>query len=110
MGECDVLRRRHSWQEIELLKNETDFGASENRELVFVEARDLSATDAIRAGARNVEESQKVHQCRFAASRGAHDRDEVAVFDRHRDAAQSMNDVVAHAIGFKNVFDFEHAL
>src|SRR5262245_22975472 len=49
-----------------------------------------------------------MHQRGLSRARRTHDRDEVSVFDRERNASERVHRGVAHLIAVMNVLEFDH--
>jgi len=80
-------------QQIELLEHESDLRVPDPRQGVRRQAGHVLAVELVAARARRVEAPEQVHEGRLARARGAHDRHEIAAFDRHGHAAQGVNGV-----------------
>src|SRR5262249_61032314 len=64
--QLDVLERRRSRQQVELLEDEPDLGVADPGELVRREAGHVLAVELVASGARRVEAAQQVHEGRLA--------------------------------------------
>ena len=103
----DVRTRVESGQQVELLEHKADlalahasaFGVGERGQIVAVEH------DAAAVGAR--EPAQQIKECGFAAARGAHDADELALLHAEGNSAQCLDLNFAHVIRLPQVFCFD---
>src|SRR5438552_4124514 len=67
--QLDVVERRGARQQIETLKDESDFLVPDRGELVLRHARDVLSVEEILAGRRLVEAPDDMHERRFPGSR-----------------------------------------
>jgi hypothetical protein len=66
---------------------------------------DLLAVEDDAAFARRVHEAEDVHERRLARARGAEDGDEFALLEIQIHAVQSMDVLIAHAVGLAEAAD-----
>ena len=79
----DVLVGGQGGDQVEGLEDEAHLGATELRERLVVEGREIRVADERRARRERVEPGEAVQQRRLARSRRTHDRGEPAHFERH---------------------------
>jgi len=108
--QLDVLERRCSRQQVEVLKNESDSLASDHRQLRLVQSRHVLAFQDVTAAGRPIEASQHIHQRRFARARRAHHRNELAALDSQVDPAQRVNFDLAQHVGFGHADDLDNGI
>ena len=68
---------------------------------------DIHTVDVHRAGSGRVEASQQMHERGFAAPARPDDRRVFALLNREVDAVQGENFLVADAVAFGDVFEFD---
>src|SRR5207248_305136 len=90
------------------LKDKADLSISNRREFVIVHRGNVSAIKFVTPGSRRIETSKHVHQRRFAAATGTHDGDVFVAPNLKRHAAQGVNDLFAHDVVLRDVFDIDH--
>ena len=106
--QLDVLQRRRTRQQVERLEDEPDLLVPDARQLVVVHVADALAVQQVGCPLdRRVEASDQIHQRGLARARRPHDRDVLAALDRHGDAAQRMDLLVAHDVGLPQVVGFD---
>jgi hypothetical protein len=88
-GQFDIAQRIGARQQIESLKNKTDFAVADFGQLIVVHLADLAAVEFVSAGGRRVQAAEQVHQGGFAGAGRPHDGDVFAALDFQRDAAQA---------------------
>ena len=101
--EEDVLLGGQHRQQVEELKDEADVLAAQLGELAVAERGDRGPVDPHLARGRPVQPGQEMHERRLARARRAHDRGQLALGDRHRDAAQGVHGRVAGAVAAAEV-------
>ena len=84
----DVVERRPAVEQEELLEHEPDRARPERRERAVGELGRRMPVDPDRPGRRPLERPEDVEERRLARAGRADDRDELALLDRERDAAQ----------------------
>ena len=97
-------------EQVELLEHEPDPSVPDVGEVLLVHDADVDAGQAVRAGGRDVEAAEDVHQRRLARSRRAHDRDVVALGDDEVDAAQRLHLDRAGGVGLAHLGQVEDRL
>ena len=103
----DVLDCRSAREQIEALKNESDFRVANHSALIAIELRDVDAVEHVGAGRRTIETSDDVHQRRFAGTGRTHDGDELAFIDVEVDARERVHFDLAHRVSFRELPDFD---
>ena len=101
--ELDVAPGRQVGEQVELLEHEADEDVADAGERVLVEDCDVVAGEAERAGRRDVEAPEDVHQRRLARARRADDRDELALVDRERHRPERRDLERAHRVDLVDV-------
>ena len=104
--QLDVVERRRARQQIERLEHEADLFVADPRQLVVVHLADLFAVQQVRALARRVEAADEIHERRLARPGRPHDGDVLAALDGNRHAAQGVNLLRAHHVGFPQIDGF----
>jgi hypothetical protein len=104
-GQGDVLHRRGARQQVEGLEDEAELAVAHRRARVGIEAGDVLAVEAIAPARRLVEQTEQVHEGRFARSRRAHDGDELAMADRHADTVEGAQRRAAHRVDAREILD-----
>ena len=102
-GELDVVERGGAGEEVEGLEDEADFLVTDAGEFVVVELGDVMAVEPIAAVGRGIEAADEVHQRGLAGAGRAHDGDVLVVADADVDAAEGVDLLVAHLVGFPDV-------
>ena len=105
--QLDVLARRGARQQIETLKNETEFVIANVGELIAIEHGNVGVVQKVTTGGRPIETTENVHQRRFAGTARAHERDEFAALDLERNAAHGVHIDIAGVIRLVNVDQFD---
>src|SRR5690606_28055480 len=90
-GEFDVLARGEGGDEVELLEDDADSLAAEERGAAFVKVVDGGAGDLDASAVGAVEGGQEVEQCGLAAPRLAHDGVEAGLVDGEVHAAERLD-------------------
>ena len=103
-----VLERGERGNQLEALKDEPDFFATELRALVLAEGRQVGVVEEHLTARRCIKTGEQAEQRRLAAARRPDDGDEGALRDAERDVAQHGQLVVAAAIFFGEVPGKEH--
>src|SRR6266478_793584 len=104
-GQFDVFQSGGARQQVEALKNETDFAIADGGQLLLAEAGDLDAFQQIASSAGFVEAAQNIHERRFTAAAGAHDGDELPARNFDTYASQGVNARFPELIVFVNLLD-----
>ena len=105
--ELDVLQRGRACQQIEGLKNESDFLVAHCCQLVVAHCLDCRAIEDVFAGGRPVEAADDVHERRLSRSGRTHDRDVLAMLDDEIDAAQRVNLLRSELIDARQLVHFD---
>lgn len=87
-GEFYIFEGGEGVEELERLKDETDFPAAEAGEIGVGESGGRLAVDENFAGSGEVHGSAQVEKSGFTAATTAHEGDELAGFDGERDAGE----------------------
>ena len=95
----DVLQRGGPRQQVEALEHEADHPAAHVGELGAGQPRHVLAVEQVAAAGGLVEAAHDVHHRGLAGARRPHDRDRRAGVDRQVDAAQRVDEVIAHHVG-----------
>src|SRR6266567_1656297 len=105
--QLDVLTGGCSRQQIEALKNETEFVVADVRQLIAVEHGNIRLVQNVATESRPIETTKNVHERRFSRTARAHQRDELAALNLERNAAHRMNIDVAGMIRLVHVDQFD---
>jgi hypothetical protein len=105
-GQLDIVEAIGPRQEIEGLEDEADLLVPYVGKLVVIEFADLVSVEMVFAPARPVETAYEIHEGRFARTRWADDRQELARLDFEIDLPEGVNHGFAH---FIVLADFLHA-
>ena len=105
--QLDILARRSARQQIETLKNETEFVIANICELIAIEHGNIGIIQNVTTGSRPIETSKNIHERRFAGTARSHQRDEFAALDLERNAAHRVNIDIAGVIRLVNVDQFD---
>src|SRR5437867_7125398 len=105
--EGDVLEDVERRDEIEELKNVADGNAAEQRQLMFIERRDLLIVEKEAAVRRAIDGADEVQQRRFAAPRRSHEDGELAAGNVQRDVIQHLHGgrFVAAAVDVRDMLE-----
>src|SRR5579863_202874 len=106
-GQLDVVKSGGPREQVERLKNEADFLVADVGEFVVVELADQAPGEPVASLARRVEAADQVHQCGLAGARRAHDGDVFALANFYVDAAERVQLLGAHFVGFPEVFGLD---
>ena len=98
-----VFARRCARQQIETLKNKTEFMVANVGQLVAVERGNIGVIQNVATGSRPIETTDNVHERRFSRTTRAHQRDELAALNLERNATHRMNIDVAGMIRLVHV-------
>ena len=90
------------------MKHKTDLAIANGCELVVIHFGDALAVELVAAGSRRIETTKHVHQRRFTAAARSHDSDVFVAVNLQSDAAQRMNDFLAHHIVLRDVLNVDH--
>src|SRR6266852_3068193 len=104
-GEFDVFQSGGARQQVEALKNETDFSIADGGKFFFAEAGDLDAFEQIAPSAGFIEAAQNIHERRFPAAAGPHDGDEFPARNFDTYSSQGVNACFPELIIFVNLLD-----
>jgi hypothetical protein len=102
-GELNVMQSGGAGEQVEGLEDETDLLVADAGELVVVELGDVVAVEPVAALGGAVEAADEVHERGFAGAGGTHDGDVLVVADADVDAAEGIDDLVAHLIGLPEI-------
>src|SRR5205085_11795759 len=105
--ELNIPQARRTRQQVEGLKDKTDLTVANFRQFVVVHFRHVLAIEVVMAGGRRIETAQHVHESRFAAAAGPHDRDVFIAVNPQRYSAQSVDDFLAHHVAFRDILDLD---
>ena len=78
----DVFRRTQSWHQVKKLENETDVLAADNRLFIVGQADRVPPFESVGALSRLIQQTQDIEQGGLARTRGAHQGQILARFDR----------------------------
>src|SRR6516225_132272 len=87
----DIAASRQCGQEIEFLKHKADLLAPDPGQFAVGHSRDFIPLDEDLAGSSLGHGAENVHQRRFAATRWAHDRDELTCTDAQADPSKRLD-------------------
>ena len=104
-GQADVVVGRQRRNQIECLKDETDFAAAEPRQLPVRHGRQIGAVDDHAAFIGRSEPRHDVQQRALARAAGAHDGDEFPFFDQEADILDGLDYRFALTKAFGCAFD-----
>src|SRR6266852_5170109 len=104
-GEFDVFQSGGARQQVEALKNETDFAIANGGQFFLAEAGDLDAFEHIASSVGFVEAAHNIHEGRFTAAAGAHDGDELPARNFDAYASQGVDACFPELIVFVNLLD-----
>src|SRR3954471_23833013 len=76
--QLDVLERRSARQQVESLKNETDFLVAYIGQFIPVELRDIYSIEEVFPGGWPVEAAERIHHGGFSRAARAHQRHKLA--------------------------------
>ena len=80
-GQFNIPQTRRTRKQVEGLKDKSDLTVANFRQLVVVHLRHVFAIEFVMTGGRRIETAQHIHEGRFAAAAGAHDRDVFIAMD-----------------------------
>lgn len=103
----DILQSTRSGQQIEALKNESDFTIAEPGQLLFAHALYVAPLQPITTSRWPVETAQYVHQSRFAGARDACQCDVIVLADLQIDFVQSKYRFITHHVAFLYIDQFD---
>src|SRR5215213_2159196 len=101
--QLNIVQRSRAREQIERLKNETDFLVANASKLVVVHLRNVLAVKPVFTLARSIETADQVHQRRFARTRWTNNRDVLATRDIKRNSVQRMHRLSSHLVGLPDV-------
>jgi hypothetical protein len=107
-GELDVLASRQRGDQVELLEDDPDLLAAEERRGVLIERVDRLARDHDLASVGLVERGEEVEEGGLARARGAHDGIEARLGNVEVDAAERRDFAIPEVVGLMNVGAAEH--
>src|SRR6266566_5246202 len=96
--QLDVLTGGCSRQQIEALKNETEFVVANVGQLIAIERGNIGVIQNVATRSRSIETTDNVHERRFSRTTRAHQRDELAALNLERNAAHRVNVNIAGVI------------
>jgi hypothetical protein len=88
-GELQISLSRKRRKQVEPLENKADLSTPDIGPLRVRDFRQIFAIDDYRTACRTQKPTEQMQQCRFAAARRAHDRNEFSFRDIEGDAAKS---------------------
>src|SRR5207244_11933377 len=106
--QLNVTQRCRSREKVERLKHETDLAIANGRELVVIHFGNAFAVEFIAAGSRRIETTEHVHKRGLTTAAWPHDSDVFVAVNLQGDAAQRMNDFLAHHVVFGDVLNVDH--
>lgn len=106
-GQQDVFLSRERGNQLERLKDETDFSPAHLRHAVFGKAGDIHAIQNDFSAGGAVESGEQSEQSAFAASGRAHDGGEFALGDHEIDAAKNFHFMGGGGDGAGEMDDFD---
>src|SRR5438105_13958994 len=95
--------RRRARQQIEALKNKTEFVVANVGQLDAVERGNIGVIQDVATGSQPNETTNNVHERRYARTTRAHQRDELSALNLERNATHRMNIDVAGMIRLVHV-------
>ncbi len=104
----DLLEGRGARQQVELLEDEADAAAADARLGVVGQLADVLAAQQVSSAVGRVQTAEDVHQRALAAARRPHDGQELPLAHLQVEAAQGMDDVLAHLIALGDVAHGNH--
>ena len=96
--QLDIFESGRAGQQIEVLKDEPDLVIANVRQLIAIERGNIGFIKHVSAGCRPIETTENIHECRFAGTARAHQRDKFAALDFERDAAHRVHFHLAGAV------------
>ena len=102
------MQRIGARQQIERLKNETNFAISDVGEFIVHHRGNILAGELIMTGRRRIETTQHIHQGGFPGARRPHDREIFVAVNFEIHAPKGLNDLGAHFIELGHAFDIDH--
>src|SRR5262249_163586 len=106
--QLDVFASGRARQQIETLKNETEFVIANISELIAVQRRHVVVVQNIATRSWAIEATENIHQRRFTGTACAHQRDKLASLNLERNAAHRMNIDIARVIRLVDVNEFNN--
>ena len=104
--QLDILQCTRTRQQVEGLKNKTDFPITDVGQLIVTHERDIFLREMIPATRRCIETAQHIHHGGFAAARRPHDGEVLVAPYSERDAPQRMHDFLPHFVKFRDILNF----
>src|SRR6266498_1404402 len=75
-GQLDILARRGAWQQVKILKDESDLAIPDISELISIQTGDVRGVQNIMACRRSIETTQDIHERGFSGTARTHQRSE----------------------------------
>ena len=101
----NVAQTVRARQQVERLKDKSDFAISNRRQLVIIHFCHVSPVEVVTPRGWRIETTNHVHERRFAAAARAHHRDVFVTLNLQRDAAQCVHGLFAHYVILSDVLD-----
>ena len=96
------LSRGERRDEIELLEDDADFAAAEERRRAFVEVVHVASGQDDLTGIGTVEGGEQVQECAFAAAGLTHDGEEAGVLNGKIHTTQGFHYTIAESVGLSH--------
>ena len=106
-GQLHVVQSRGARQQIERLKHEPDFAIANRSELVVVELAHQPSRQPVVSLRRRIQAADQIHERGFSGAGGTHDGDVFAFADHDVHAAQRVELLGAHFVGFPELFGLD---
>src|SRR6266576_2468958 len=94
-------------KKIEGLKNKTDLAIPNRRQLIVRHAGNVASIEFVASGTRRIEAAEHVHERRFAAATGAHNRQIFVAKNLQRHTTERVNNFFSHHVVFRDVLDVD---
>src|SRR5262245_18672568 len=88
---CDILQRRHGWNEVERLEHDADIATAKARQRILIQRAQRLARHHDRAGIGTLEPGHDHQQGRFSRARWADHTDRLAVAYIEVDVLEDMH-------------------
>ncbi len=105
----DVAQGVGAGQQVEGLKDETDFAIADFGQLVVIQFADVGAVQFVSARSAGVQAAEQVHQGGFAGTGRPHDGHVFAALDLQGNIAQGVDGLRAHLIEPGDVLEANQA-
>jgi hypothetical protein len=103
-GKHDILQCRVPGQQVECLKNETNFSIPDFRQVIVIQLVDILVIQLVIPGSGRIQASDNVHQCGFAGTGGSHDGNIFPPFYLQGDFSQCPHNLSANLVILDNIF------